>query len=153
MWQQLWKKWTIDKPAALGDWLWDVFVVQFAAFLNGLTWRHVIILLPLIAVFIAYNQGIPVPPQFALAGDVLASIDVFSALFLLGVLSRATTLLYLARQAASRALRLVSRLQMMVRRPDVRHGREGGAQNGSRSGNRAQNNEEDPAAFGNCAWA
>lgn len=153
MWQQLWKKWTVDKPAALGDWLWDVFVVQFAAFLNILTWRHVIILLPLFAVIIAYNQGIPVPPQLALAGDLLASIDVVSALLLVGILSRATTLIYLAKQAASRALRLVSRLQMIVQRLDARHGREGGARKRSRLGDRVQNNEEDPGAFGNCAWA
>jgi hypothetical protein len=153
MWQQLWKKWTIDKPAALGDWLWDVFVVQFAAFLNSLTWRHVIVLLPLVVLIVAYDHGIPVPPEFALAGDLLASIDVVSALFLVGVLSRVTTLLYLAKQAASRALRLVSRLHVMVQRLDTRHGREGGAQNRSRLGNRDQKNEEDPAAFGNCAWA
>jgi hypothetical protein len=125
MWQRLWKKWTIDKPAALGDWLWDVFVVQFAALLNSLTWRHIIVLLPIVVLIIAYDHGIPVPPELALAGDLLAYIDVFSTLFLLGVLGRATTLLYLARQAASRALRLASLLQMMVRRPDVRHGREG----------------------------
>lgn len=31
MWKASWKKWTIDKPAILGDFLWDVFVVQLAA--------------------------------------------------------------------------------------------------------------------------
>ena len=36
MWKALWKKWTIDKPALLGDWLWDFFVVQLAALLNRL---------------------------------------------------------------------------------------------------------------------
>src|SRR5947208_4590410 len=25
MWRQFWKEWTVDKPAAFGDWLWDVF--------------------------------------------------------------------------------------------------------------------------------
>ena len=35
MWKTLWQKWTIDKPAALGDWLWDVFVVQLAALLDA----------------------------------------------------------------------------------------------------------------------
>jgi len=39
MWKALWQKWTIDRPAMLGDWLWDIFVVQFAAFLNRLTLR------------------------------------------------------------------------------------------------------------------
>jgi hypothetical protein len=35
VWEALWRKWTIDRPALLGDWLWDVFVVQLAAFLVG----------------------------------------------------------------------------------------------------------------------
>jgi len=39
MWKALWQKWTIDRPAALGDWLWDVLVVQLAAFLDRLTLR------------------------------------------------------------------------------------------------------------------
>jgi hypothetical protein len=31
MWKRLWRKWTIDKPAAFGDLLWEVLVVQLAA--------------------------------------------------------------------------------------------------------------------------
>jgi hypothetical protein len=31
MMKQFWQKWTVDKPAALSDWLWEVFVVQLAA--------------------------------------------------------------------------------------------------------------------------
>ena len=34
MWKALWKRWTVDEPAAFGDLLWDAFVVQFAAFLD-----------------------------------------------------------------------------------------------------------------------
>ena len=34
MWKQLWQKWTIDKPAAFGDWLWQTFVVELAALLD-----------------------------------------------------------------------------------------------------------------------
>lgn len=52
--QQLWKKWTIDKPAAFGDLLWDVFVVQLAALLDRLTWRKVIAIIPLVRLVIAY---------------------------------------------------------------------------------------------------
>ena len=45
------------------------------------------------------------------------------------VLSRATTIIFLVKQATSRALRLVGRLQVMMQRLDIRHRREGGAQN------------------------
>ena len=27
MWKTLWQTWTVDKPARLGDWLWNAFVV------------------------------------------------------------------------------------------------------------------------------
>ena len=37
MFRQLWKKWTLDKPAAFGDLLWEIFVVQLAAMLDRLT--------------------------------------------------------------------------------------------------------------------
>ena len=53
MWRELWQKWTIDKPAALGDWLWDVFVVQLAALLDKLTLRKVIALIPLVILIVA----------------------------------------------------------------------------------------------------
>ena len=38
----LWRKWTVDKPAAFGDWLWDVFVVELAAALDRVTLRDVV---------------------------------------------------------------------------------------------------------------
>jgi len=153
MWQQFWRKWTIDKPAAFGDWLWDVFVVQFAAFLNTLTWRKVIALIPIGILIIAYTHEIPVSPALMLAGDLLAYIDVFSVLFVLGILSRVTTILYLVKQAASYASRLVGSLRVMLQRRDVRHGRQGGAQNRRRPGNRARNDDDDPAAIHGVAWA
>lgn len=42
MWKRLWQTWTVDKPAAIGDLLWDVLVVQFAAFLDRLTVRQMV---------------------------------------------------------------------------------------------------------------
>src|SRR5580692_6453951 len=89
MWKALWKKWTIDKPANLGDWLWDVFVVQLAAFLDRLTLRQIIAFIPVVILILAYYHSIPIPPEFMLLGDFLAYIDIFSVLLLLGVLGRA----------------------------------------------------------------
>ena len=53
MWKALWQKWTIDKPAAFGEMLWDVLVVQFAAFLDKLTLRRIIALIPVVVVILA----------------------------------------------------------------------------------------------------
>src|ERR1700736_370885 len=110
MWQALWQKWTIDKPAAFGDWLWDIFVVQFAAFLDRLTLRRIIAIIPLVILVLAYAHNIPLPPELMLVGDLLAYIDIFSVLFLLGVLSRASTILFIMKQAITRAAGLVNSL-------------------------------------------
>ena len=42
MFRRLWKKWTLDKPAAFGDLLWEILVVQLAALLDRLTLRQII---------------------------------------------------------------------------------------------------------------
>ena len=110
MWKALWKKWTIDKSAALGDWLWDVFVMQLAAFLNGLTLRRIIAFIPVVILVLAYYHNIPIPPELMLVGDFLAYIDIFSVLFLLGVLSRAATILFIIKQLTAQVAKLASGL-------------------------------------------
>ena len=94
MWKQLWKKWTLDKPAAFGDLLWEVFVVQLAAFLDRLTLRQVIAFIPVVILVLAYSHSIPIPPELMLVGDVLAYLDIYSAILLLGLMSRVTTILF-----------------------------------------------------------
>jgi hypothetical protein len=153
MWKALWKKWTIDKPAALGDWLWDVFVVQLAALLDRLTLRKIIALIPLVILILAYDHKIPIPPELALVGDLLAYIDIYAALFLLGVLTRAATVLFIVRQATARATRLLSSMLEGVRRLDFRHRREGGAKNRKRLTNRAKDDDGEPVAIHGVAWA
>jgi hypothetical protein len=153
MWKTLWQKWTIDKPAALGDWLWDVFVVQLAALLDRLTWRKVIALIPIVILILAYDHKIPIPPTLMLVGDLLAYIDIFSMLFLLGVLSRIETISFMIKQATARAARLVSGLLEGVRRLDLRHRREGGARNRRRLARRARDDEDGPVVIHGVAWA
>jgi hypothetical protein len=153
MWKKgLWQKWTIDRPAAVGDWLWDVFVVQLAALLDRLTLRKVIALVPAVLLVLAYAHRIPIPPEFMLVGDLLAYIDVFSVLLLLGVLSRAATVLFVISQATALAGRLVSSLSETVLRLDFRHRRQGGAKNRKRLTKHAREDDEHTVIPG-VAWA
>jgi hypothetical protein len=153
VWKALWKKWTIDKPAALGDWVWDVFVVQLAALLDRLTLRQIIAFIPVVILILAYYHRIPIPPELMLVGDLLAYIDVFSALFLLGLLTRAATVLFIVRQATVRAAGLLSSLLEGMRRLDFRHRREGGAKNRKRLTNRAKDDDDEPVVIHGVAWA
>jgi NADH:ubiquinone oxidoreductase subunit 5 (subunit L)/multisubunit Na+/H+ antiporter MnhA subunit len=151
MWNKLWQKWTIDKPAALGDWLWDVFVVQLAALLDKLTLRRIIALIPVVVLILAYAHRIPLPPELMLVGDFFAYIDVFSALILLGVLSRAATILFIVKEAAGLAVRLATGLLERMQRMDFRHRREGGVRNRNPFTRRAAD-DDDPGFYG-VAWA
>jgi hypothetical protein len=153
MWKALWKKWTIDKPAALGDWLWDVFVVQLAALLDRLTLRQMIALIPVAIVILAYAHRIPLPPELMFVGDLLAYIDIFSVLFLLGVLSRAATVLFIMKQATARVVRLVSILLEGVQRFDSRHRRSGGAKNRKRLTRRPKDDDDQQVVIHGVAWA
>jgi hypothetical protein len=153
VWKALWKKWTIDKPAALGDWLWDVFVVQLAALLDRVTLRQVIAFIPVVILVVAYYHRIPIPPELMLVGDFLAYIDIFSALFLLGVLTRAATVLFIVRQATARAAALLGNLLEGMRRLDFRHRREGGARNRKRLTDRSKDDGDEHVVIHGVAWA
>ena len=118
MWKQLWQTWTIDKPAALGDWLHQILVVELAALLDRLTLRQVIAFIPVVILVIAYAHSIPIPPELMLVGDLLAYLDIFSILLLLSVIGRVTAILYVIRQMADRVLRLMSLARQRFRRPD-----------------------------------
>src|SRR3954469_15634254 len=114
MLKAFWRKWTIDKPAAFGGLLWDVLVVQFAALLERVTVRDIIAFIPVIILVWAYAHHIPLPPELMLVGDLLAYIDIFSVLFLVGVLSRIATIVFLVKQARARLTGLASSLLKRV---------------------------------------
>jgi hypothetical protein len=119
-----WRKWTYDVPLLISDALWDVLVVQLAAWLDRLTLRRIIALIPLVILVLAYAHSIPIPPELMLVGDVLAYIDIFSVILLLGILSRAATLLFFTRQAARHALAFTRSVLARMPRLDSRHRRE-----------------------------
>src|SRR3954468_22025456 len=126
MWKAVLGEWTIDKPAAFGDLLWDVLVVQLAALLERVTFRDIVAFIPVVILVWAYTHHIPLPPELLLLGDLLAYIDIFSVLFLLGVLSRIATLMFIVRLARARAIGLALRL---LARVDLRHRREARTRN------------------------
>jgi hypothetical protein len=153
MWKQLWQKWTLDKPAAFGDLLWEVLVVQFAAFLDRLTLRRVIALIPIPILILAYSHNIPIPPELMLLGDFLAYIDIFSVIFLLGMMSRFSTVVFVLKQAAARVRRIAGNLLTAAKGFDFRHRREGGAKSRKGIASRARNENDDPAGIWGVAWA
>lgn len=138
-WKALWQRWTIDKPAVLGDRLWDACVVQFAAWLDRLTWRRVLAIIPAVILIIAYSHNVPIHPGLMLVGDLLAYIDIFAVLVLIGILGRVATVVFIVREAMARVARLASRIMSEARRLDVRHRRERGLRGGGdgRSGRAA----------------
>jgi len=152
MWQRMWRSWTIDKPAALGDWLWQVFVVEFAAWLDRLTWRRVIALIPVVILVLAYLHRIPIPPELLLIGDLLAYIDIFSMIFLIGLFTRIATVLTAVRQIADHARSLGQRVPIAMRRFDIRHRRANDTSRRKRPG-RAKTDDDDVAVMPGLAWA
>src|SRR5580658_2079475 len=136
---RFWKKWTVDKPAAFGDWLWDAFVVQLAARLDRLTLRDVIAFIPVLILIFAYLHRIPIPPELLLVGDLLAYIDVFAMIFLLGMIARVGVVVYVLR----RAIAGVGSVLTSLRRLDFRHGRAGGESRRKRGAVRRKQSDGD----------
>jgi len=151
MWNRLWRKWTIDRPAALGDWLYQVLVVELAALLDRLTLRRVIALIPIVILVVAYDHSIPIPPELMLVGDVLAYLDIFSILLLLSFVARMSAILYAVRRTSERALRLAGLVRQRLRRPDSRR-QSHPVGNRKRSPVRAKNEDDAVPALG-LAWA
>ncbi len=151
MWKRLWREWTIDKPAAFGDWLHQMLVVELAALLDRLTLRQVIAFIPVVILVIAYAHSIPLPPELMLVGDLLAYLDIFSIILLLSVIGRVSAMLYVVRQMMDRALRLASLARTRLRRPDSRRQARDAR---SRKPSSVQPKDEDDGvpAFG-LAWA
>jgi hypothetical protein len=139
----LWRKWTVDKPAAFGDWLWDVFVVQLAAALDRVTARDIIAFIPVVILIFAYLHRIPIPPELMLVGDLLAYIDVFAMVFLLGIIGRVGVVLYVLKKTVEFATGFVSGALTGLRGLDFRHRRANRGGHGKRGSNQAKKGDGD----------
>jgi hypothetical protein len=148
MWKHIWRKWTIDKPADFGDWLWKIFVVELADLLDRLTLRQVIAFTPIVILAVAYAHNVPIPPELMLVGDVLAYIDVFSIIMLLSLMGRVTTIFYAVRQTAEHLLQLVHHARTSLRR----YRQAGGTRKPRRLIGRTKK-DDDPAPLYGTAWA
>ena len=148
MWKRIWQVWTIDKPAALGDWLWQILIVELAALLDRLTLRKLIALIPVVILIGAYWHRIPLPPELMLVGDLLAYIDIFSMIFLVGLFTRVGTVMAVVRQAID----VVGGVLRRVHRFGIRHRR---AKDGMRRKGltRAESDDDDPGVIAGLAWA
>ena len=154
MWKQFWKQWTLDKPAALGDWLWEVLVVQLAALLDRVTLRRLVACVPVVFLVLAYAHNIPLPPELMLVGDLLAYIDVFAVIFLLSLIGRAGAVLFVLRRAAELAASVADRMRAGLQRLDFRHRREGRTRNRKRPSGRVRPDDGDDAIVSRgFAWA
>src|SRR5262249_12007611 len=152
MFKQLWKTWTVDKPAALGDFLWEILVVQLAAWLDRLTLRRIIAIIPVVVVILAYAHRIPLPPELMLVGDLLAYIDIFSVILLVSILGRVTAIWFFAKQATDHAVKLACRVLVGIQRFDLRHRRERSVRTRKRLTGRTKRDDEYPVVEG-LAWA
>ena len=150
--KQFWKTWTVDKPAAFGDWLWEVFVVQLAGRLDRLTLRDVIAFIPVLILIFAYLHRIPIPPELMLVGDLLAYIDVFAMIFLLSMIGRAGMVLYVMKRIAERTFRCANTVLSALRRFDFRHRRATGVPR-SEVGRRTKNEDDGCVPIDGFAWA
>jgi hypothetical protein len=143
--KQWWRRWTYEIPLAISDALWEVLVVQLAALLDRITLRKVIAFIPVVILIAAYYHSIPIPPELMLVGDFLAYIDIFTVVFLVGMLSRMTTILFVVKQTAARIAELAAGIAARMQRLDARHRRARGAATRPR---RRPAKSEDDRAFG-----
>jgi hypothetical protein len=74
-----WRKWTYELPLAFSDMLWNVCVVQFAAFLDQLTLRKAIEFVAIIILALAFAQTFPIDIAFLFAGDTLMYLEFLIA--------------------------------------------------------------------------
>lgn len=119
-----WQRCTVERPAAFGDWLRLVFVVQFADFLNRLTLRHVLEIVAITVLALAFIQAFPIDLAFLFAGDTLMYLEIVMLTSLVTANIRVRALLqYLAKSSkntwnvtANVIYRIVLRVRMARQR-------------------------------------
>ncbi|SDN31502.1 hypothetical protein [Afipia sp. GAS231] len=111
--KKLWQKWSYEIPLAIGDALWEVLVVQFAAFLDRLTIRKVVEFVAIALLVMAFAQTLPFDLAILFAGDILTYLEFVIALRLAAgvmhvraILNQVTRFARLVLRALNAAVRL-----------------------------------------------
>ena len=111
-----WRKCSYEIPLAFSDALWEVCVVQFAAFLDRLTLRKVIEFVVIFMLALAFAQTFPIDLAFLFAGDTLMYLEFLIAVRLAAGRMRLREALRFAlrfAQIATRVLRTSIRRSAM----------------------------------------
>jgi len=112
-----WRKWSYEIPLTIGDALWEVLVVQFAAFLDRLTIRRVIEFVVIAALVMAFAQTLPIDLAILFAGDTLMYLEFAVAIRLAAGKMHILDVLRVTRRLARLAIRA---LNAAVRAPILR---------------------------------
>ena len=143
-----WRKWSYEIPLMIGDALWEVLVVQFAAFLDRLTIRKVIEFVLIAMLVMAFAQTLPFDLAILFAGDTLMYLEFLVAIRLAAgklhfqeMLRLALRLARFALLVSNAAISIPSRLRRLRER---RHARPAGPR-------RISDRSDDDRGFG-VAW-
>src|SRR5258708_19766845 len=100
-----WQKCSYEIPLAVGDALWEVLVVQFAAFLDRLTIRKVVEFVAIALLVMAFIQTLPLDLAILFAGDTLMYLEFLVAIRLAAGVMHVRAMLHQAMRLARLALR------------------------------------------------
>jgi hypothetical protein len=100
-----WRKWSYEIPLAFSDALWEVGVVQFAAFLDSLTLRKAIELIIIFLLALAFIQTLPFDLAFLFASDTLMYLEFLVAIRLAAGRMHLSQVLRFALRLAQLAMR------------------------------------------------
>jgi hypothetical protein len=103
-----WRKWSYEIPRMIGDALWDVLVVRFAAFLDRLTIRKVIEFVVIAMLVMAFAQTLPFDLAILFAGDALMYLEFLVAIRLAAGKMHVLEMLRLALRLARFTMRLLN---------------------------------------------
>src|SRR5258708_25806670 len=109
-----WRNWSYEIPLSVGDVLWAVLVVQFAAFLDRLTLRKVIEFVVIAMLVMAFAQTLPIDLAILFAGDSLMYLEFVVAIRLAAGKMHILDMLRFGLRLARLAMRT---LNAMVRQP------------------------------------
>src|SRR5436190_22170370 len=102
------RKWSYEIPLSVGDALWEVLVVQFAAFLDRLTVRKAIEFVVIAVLVMAFVQTLPIDLAILFAGDTLMYLEFVVALRLAAGRMHFMEMLRFALRVARSALRVLN---------------------------------------------